>query len=126
MDILSIIGAFIIIVALLSYGIGSISVIRFKQLTRSVLLFITLGLLLDVIAFSFMIAGSENSPFSLHGIIGYIAFLAMLVNVVILWKEYRVNGLDSIIPKNTVRYTKFAYLLWLIIYFAGSVMILWK
>lgn len=126
MDILSIIGSFVIIFSLLSYGIGSISVIRFKQLTRAVLFFLTLGLILDVVAFSFMIAGSENSPFSRHGIIGYIAFLAMFVNVVILWKEYRVNGLDSIIPKNVVRYTKIAYLLWLIIYFAGSAMILWE
>ena len=125
MNILSVIGSFIITFALLSYGIGSISVMRFKLLTRWVILFLTLGLFLDIVAIGFMIAGSHNSPFSLHGIIGYIALLAMLINVILIWREYRLKGIDSQISFKIVRYTKFAYLWWLIIYFAGSVMILW-
>ena len=125
MNILSVIGSFIITFALLSYGIGFISVLRFKLLTTWVIIFLTLGLILDIVAVCFMIAGSDNSPFSLHGIIGYIALLIMLVNVILIWKEYQLKGLDSQISLKIVRYTKFAYLWWLIIYFAGSMMILW-
>jgi len=125
MNILSVIGSFIITFSLLSYGIGVISVMRFGFVTRSVLLFLTIGLILDIIAIWFMIAGSENSPFNLHGILGYTALLTMFVNVILLWKEFRAKGLNAGISLKIVRYTKFAYLWWLIIYFLGSVMILW-
>ena len=125
MNIISVIGSFIITFALLSYGIGSISIVRFKLLTRWVILFMTLGLVLDIIAVGFMIAGSDNSPFSLHGFIGYLALLTMFINVILIWREYRRNGLESEISSKIVRYTKIAYLWWLIIYLVGSVMILW-
>ncbi len=125
MNILSIIGAFIITFALLSYGIGSISVMRFKIITRWVLIYISLGLLLDITAVGFMIAGSDNSPFNLHGIIGYTAILCMLVNVILLWKEFKEKGINSKISRNVIRYTKYAYLWWLIVYFTGSLLVIW-
>jgi len=125
MNIISVIGSFIITFALLSYGIGSISIVRFKLLTKWVILFMTLGLVLDIIAVGFMIAGSDNSLFSFHGFIGYLALLAMFINVILIWREYRRNGLESEISSKIVRYTKIAYLWWLIIYLVGSVMILW-
>ena len=125
MSVLSIIGACIITFALLSYGIGSISLIRFKLITPWVLIFLSLGLILDIAAVSFMIAGSDNSPFNFHGFVGYTAMLSMLINVLLVWKEFKVNGINSKVSFNVIRYTKFAYLWWLIVYFAGSLMIIW-
>jgi len=125
MSNLSIIGAFIITFSLLAYGIGCISVIRFKLLSPWVLLFLTLGLLLDIVAVSFMITGSNNSPFNLHGLLGYSGILLMLINVIFIWKEYRVKGINSKLSKNIVRYTKYAYLWWLIVYFTGSLLVIW-
>ncbi len=125
MNILSIIGACVITFTLLSYGIGSISIIRFRLITRSVLIFLTLGLIFDIVAVSLMIAGSDNSPFNLHGIIGYTAILSMLINLILVWKEFKAKGINSKISSNVVQYTKYAYLWWLIVYFAGSLLIIW-
>lgn len=125
MNILSIVGAFIITFALLSYGTACISIIRFKLMTPLVIIFLTLGLILDITAVGFMMAGSENSPFGLHGILGFTAILSMLINVVIIWKAYLKNGINVRIPKKIVTYSKFAYLWWLIAYFTGSLLVIW-
>lgn len=125
MNILSIIGAFIITFALLSYGIGCISVIRFKLLSTWVLTFLTLGLILDIGAVGFMIAGSGDTPFNLHGLLGYSGILVMLINVILIWKVYLANGIDSKMSVKIVRYTKYAYLWWLIVYFTGSLLVIW-
>lgn len=122
MNILSVIGSFIMIFALLSYGIGAISIVRFRFLSRWVLFFLTLGLILDLVAVGFMIAGSNNSPFNPHGVIGYTAILGMSVNVVLLWKEYRIKGIGSLISRKIILFSKYAYLWWLIVYIAGSIM----
>ncbi len=125
MNVLSIVGAFIITFALLSYGIGSISIMRFKLMTPGVLFFLTLGLILDIAAVSFMIAGSDNSPFNIHGILGYSAVLLMLINVILVWKEYLGKGKNARISKFLVKYTRYAYFWWLIVYFTGSLLVIW-
>ncbi len=125
MTLLSVIGSFIITFSLLSYGIGAISVVRFRFLSKWVLIFLSSGLLLDLIAIGFMMLGSNNSPFRLHGILGFSALLAMLLNVIIMWREFWTKGMNSKIPRKVVGYTKYAYLWWLIIYFAASIMVLW-
>lgn len=126
MSILSIIGAFIITLALLSYGVGSISVQRFKMVTPGVLIFISLGVLLDLIAVTFMILGSKNSPFSLHGILGYSAILTMLTDLILILYTYRKNGWDSVISKPVLLYSRFAYAWWVIAYITGSLLVIWK
>lgn len=126
MNILSIIGAFIITLAFLSYGIGSISVQRFKVITSGVLIFITLGVVLDIIAVIFMIFGSRNTPFSLHGLLGYSAMLTMVIDLFFIWRTYNRNGWDSVISKPLLTYSKIAYGWWVIAYITGSVLIIWR
>lgn len=126
MSILSIIGAIIITLALLSYGIGNISVQRFKVVTPGVLIFISLGVLLDLIAVTFMILGSKKSPFSLHGILGYSAILTMLTDFILIWRTYLQNGWDSAISKPVIIYSRFAYAWWVIAYITGSLLVIWK
>lgn len=126
MNILSIIGAFIITIALLLYGIGSIAVQRFRQVTSGVLIFLTLGVLFDFVAVAFMIIGSTKGAFTYHGILGYSATLTMVIDMILVWRGYFKNGLDSMIKKSVILYSKFAYGWWLIAYITGSIIIIWQ
>ncbi len=126
MNPLSLIGAFIITLALLSYGVGSISVQRFKIVTPSVLIFLTLGVIFDFTAVAFMIIGSGKTPFSIHGLLGYSAMLTMVLDTFFIWRFYLRNGFDVEISKNIITYAKFAYGWWVIAYLTGSLLVIWK
>lgn len=125
MNFLAVIGAFIITLSLLSYGIGSIAAIRFKIVTTGVLVFLTLGVLLDFVAVIMMIIHSEKSVFSPHGILGYSAMLTMIINLVLVWRCYFKNGIDSGISNPVIVYSKIAYAWWLIAYITGSILVIW-
>ena len=125
MNPLSLIGAFVITLALLSYGIGSISVQHFKLVSRGVLFFLTFGVLLDLTAIGFMISGSDKGVFSLHGILGFTASVTIVVDTALIWRSYLQNGIDSVINKSVLLFSKIAYAWWLIVYFTGSLLIIW-
>lgn len=125
MNPLAIIGAFIITLSLLSYGVGVIAVLRFKIVTLGVLIFLTLGVLLDFVAVTFMIVGTGNLIFSRHGLLGYSAMLTMIINMILIWRVYFKNGLDSIISNSLVLYSKIAYVWWVIAYITGSILVIW-
>ena len=120
------IGAVVVTLALISYSIGVIAEQRKHKIVKTVLVFITTGILLDVIATACMIAGSTNSPFTLHGFLGYSALLGMLIDVVLIWSFYRKNGSDITVPKKLHRYTLFAYIWWVIAYITGSMLVMIK
>lgn len=125
MNPLAIIGAFIVTIAFLSYGIGNIAVHRFKIVTPGVLIFITLGVLMDFVAVTFMIIGSSNGAFTPHGILGYSAMFTMIINMILIWWWYLKNGFDSIINNSIILYSKIAYAWWIIAYIAGSILVIW-
>jgi hypothetical protein len=56
-----------------------------------VLTFLTIGIILDITATCFMIAGSHRIPITFHGILGYSALAAMLIDTVLIWKT-RIRG----------------------------------
>jgi hypothetical protein len=126
MNPLSIAGAFIITIALLFYGVAFIAMQRFKLLTSPVLVFMTLGILFDLTAISFMIVGSDKGIFTPHGILGYSATLTMIIDVYLVWKTYLKNGLDAVFNKSVLLYSKIAYIWWLIAYITGSMLVLWQ
>lgn len=119
-------GAFIVTLALLSYGIGSISIQRFKMISPGVLWFLTLGVVLDITATAFMIVGSKNTPFTLHGFLGYSALIAMLVDTILIWRVYSQHKINAFISKKLHYYSKLAYLYWILAYITGSVLIIWR
>ena len=120
MNTLSIIGATIVTLALISYSIGIITEQVKKKLIPRVLIFITLGVVLDITATVFMILGSKNSPFTPHGFIGYSALLLMLVELVRIWKVYNTSGLNAEVPKGVHLYSRYAYIWWVVAYITGS------
>lgn len=126
MNTISMIGAVVVTLALISYSIGVISEQKKHKLVKSVLLFITVGIVLDITATICMILGSSNSPFTFHGFLGYSALLAMLIDVILIWKFYNKNGSGVEVPKQLHRYTLFAYLWWVIAYITGSMLVMIK
>ena len=126
MSSLAIAGAFLITIALLFYGVAVIAIQRFKIIAPYIIIFISLGLLLELVAVFFMIIGSDEGAFTLHGIAGYLATLTMLINVIVIWYNYLKQGFDTVLKKPVVLYSRYAYIFWLIVYFTGSVIVLWQ
>ncbi len=126
MKIISMIGAVIVTLALISYSIGVITEQRRKRIIKTVLIFITLGIILDITATICMIVGSSNTPFTLHGFLGYSALVAMLIDVVMIWKFYKKNGSNTDVPKSLHRYTLLAYVWWVVAYITGSMIVMMK
>ena len=117
-------GTRIVVLALLFYSIAVLTEQRLRRVTRTVLLFITLGVFFDVLATSFMIAGSPNTPFTLHGVLGYSALLGMLIDAVGLWRHRLTQGEDAPVARGLHLYSRFAYLWWVIAFITGSAMVL--
>jgi len=126
MEIISMIGATVVTLALISYSIGVITEQRKHKVLKRVLVFITLGIILDITATICMILGSTNAPFTLHGFLGYSALLAMLIDAILIWQLYKKSGINIEVPKSLHRYTLFAYLWWVIAYITGSMLVMIK
>lgn len=126
MERISMIGAVIVTLALLSYSIGVITEQRKRRIVKSVLWFITIGIILDVTATICMIIGSSNSPFTLHGFLGYSALLAMLIDVVVIWRFHYQNESKTTVPRQIHIYTLIAYLWWVVAYITGSMLVMMK
>jgi hypothetical protein len=120
MNTLSTIGAGIVTLALISYSIGIITEQVKKTLIPRVLIFITIGVTLDITATVFMILGSRNSPFTVHGFIGYSALLVMIIELTRIWRTYQKKGLNAEIPLSVHLYSRYAYIWWVVAYITGS------
>lgn len=126
MNPISIIGAFIITLSLLAYGMGSISLSRFKSIDSIVLIFLSTGVVFDLAAIVLMVLGAKGTPYTLHGFIGYIAFLIMLSSTIWTWRIYFKKGIDAPASSKHLKFAKFAYLWWVLAYITGSLIVLWR
>jgi hypothetical protein len=119
-------GMSVVIIALIFYTIGLSREIKKRSITKTILIYFSIGLLFDITATTFMIIGSPNSPFSLHGFVGYSALLAMSIEVFILWRIYLKSGTDISIPKPIHQYTIFAYSWWVLAFITGGLIVALK
>jgi uncharacterized repeat protein (TIGR03987 family) len=106
--------------ALVCYSIGVITEQRKAAIIKSVLVFLTLGVVLDITSTILMIVYARNTPLTVHGILGYTALLAMLTDAVLVWRHRRKNG-GGRVPHKLHIYTRIAYGWWVIAYIAGAV-----
>ena len=120
------IGTRIVVLALAAYSIAILTEQKKRAISTVVLAFLTFGIALDITATVFMIIGSPNSPFTMHGFLGYSALLAMLIDFLLLWKLRLSNGKNAIPPKWLHRYSRYAYLWWVIAFFTGGLLVLIK
>jgi hypothetical protein len=97
-----------------------------RHITKKILSFLTIGLVLDITATICMIVGSTNSPFTLHGSLGYSALTLMLIDTILIWRLFRNYGYNFEVPKTLHRYTMISYSWWVIAYITGSLMVMLK
>jgi len=126
MNTLLIIGTRIVILALISYSIAIITEQVKHKISNLVLSFLTAGIILDIAATAFMILGSSNTPFTLHGILGYSSLAAMLFDTFLLWKFRLKNGKEKEVSKGIHLYSRYAFSWWVLAFITGSILVLFK
>jgi len=126
MNSYSITGAGIVIFALLSYSLSIITEQRKKLVTPFVLRFLTIGIVLDITATIFMIIGSSNSAFTLHGILGYSSLAGMLFDTILIWRFHLSSKAGTIVPYKLHVYSRYAYAWWVIAFITGLMLVVFK
>lgn len=116
-------GTTIVNLALISYSIAVITEQRRHRVIPRVRLFLTLGVILDITATVCMIIGSSNSPFTLHGILGYSSLAAMSLDAALLWRHWLRHG-EEVVPRSLHIYSRYAYLWWIAAYITGAALVL--
>ena len=112
--------------ALVAYSVAIFFEQRKHKTTNGVVFFLTLGIILDVAATAFMIKGSSNSPFTLHGFLGYSALLGMLIDFFLIWKYRLTHGKNIDVSKGLHLYSRYAYLWWVVAFVTGSLLVILK
>lgn len=116
-------GTIIVVFALASYSIAIFTEQRKKILRRRILVFLTLGVALDITATIFMILGSSKGIFTLHGIIGYSSLAGMFTDAVMIWRLKMKNGFYCPIPDKIHIYSRYAYIWWVIAFITGGLLV---
>jgi hypothetical protein len=119
-------GTSIVILALTSYSIAIITEQRTKIISRKVLIFLTLGVCLDIVATTFMIIGSSKGGFTLHGLLGYSSLIGMLTDSILIWRSKSKNGINSVVPKNIHVYSRYAYVWWVLAFITGGLLVAFR
>ena len=123
MKTITLIATSIVTLALIFYTIGIISEQVRKLLTKRVLSFVTIGIIFDVTATTLMIIGSANSPFTLHGLLGYSSLTLMMIDVVLLWRLRNQKGYGSV-PHKLHIYSRVSYTWWVLAYITGGLLVM--
>lgn len=123
MNILSKIGATIVIGALASYSVSVITEQRLRRVTSRVLVFLTAGILLDITATVFMILGSSKGAFTLHGLLGYSSLAGMLIDTWLIWRFHLSQPAGTQVPRGIHLFTRGAYLWWLAAFVTGGLLV---
>jgi hypothetical protein len=126
MKTILIVGSTIVTLALISYSIAIVTEQRRARVINRVLTFLTLGVILDITATTCMIIGSENSPFTLHGILGYSSLTGMVIDAVLMWRFRLRHGGEKQVNRGLHLYSRFAYIWWLAAYVTGTLLVVLK
>lgn len=112
--------------ALIFYSIAIITEQFRHSLSGRILGFVSAGLAFDLTSTVLMIIGSENPPFTLHGILGYSSLTGMLVDAFLLWRLRIRRGRGSAVPAALHLYTRVAYIWWIMAYLTGVLIVILK
>ena len=103
----------IIHMALISYGIGVITEQIKHRVTRSILFFLALGLIFDLIATVCMVVGAGRGYLTTHSILGYSCLLTMAVDSALVLR-HRLKCGDQQVPHALHLFSRYAYCWWVI------------
>jgi uncharacterized repeat protein (TIGR03987 family) len=115
-------GTTIVNLALIFYTLGIFTEQKKHRVTRVVMMFLTFGVSFDIVATACMIIGSENSPFTPHGILGYSSLVAMLTDTILAWRHRREHN-DEKVPGWFHIYSRCAYIWWVLAYITGAILV---
>jgi uncharacterized repeat protein (TIGR03987 family) len=116
-------GILIVNLALISYSVAIISEQRKKLVNNTILVFLIIGVIFDITATICMIIGSTHTALSTHGIFGYSALMAMLIDCLLLLRCRLKLGQNTEVKKNLHLYSRFAYTWWIISYITGTIIV---
>ncbi len=120
MNPLLVTGVTVVLFAFASYSTAIVTLARRHMPTPLMRGFLTAGVALDAVSTSFMIAGFRRIPLTFHGVLGYTAFLAMLVDLILVWRFFRAHG-AVLLPARLHRYSFIAYGGWTLAFIAGPI-----
>lgn len=123
MKTLTIIAATIVTLALISYSIGIITEQRKRVIINRVLIFLSIGVFLDITSTIMMIVASENSMFTLHGLLGYSSLALMITDAFFLWRYRLKHGSGKKVSRALHIYSRIAFTWWVIAYITGSLLV---
>ncbi len=123
MKTLTIIAATIVTLALISYSIGIITEQRKRVIINRVLIFLSIGVFLDITSTIMMIVASENSMFTLHGLLGYSSLALMITDAFFLWRYRLKHGSGKKVSGALHIYSRIAFTWWVIAYITGSLLV---
>jgi hypothetical protein len=118
-----IIGTSIVNLALIAYSIFIYNERKYRLVTRKLLTFLTIGVLLDITATTCMIIGSSKSPFTVHGILGYSSLTAIFIDAVLVWRYKMKQGINCAISNAIHAYSLIAYVWWILAYITGAMLV---
>ena len=118
------IGTIIVNIALVSYTIAVFKERKSRSLSKGVMIFLTLGVLLDITATIFMVVGSSKSGFTLHWGIVYSSLTGMLLDTYFSYRKVAKEGLGVKLSNSFVRNTTFVYAYWVAGYTTGGLLVL--
>ncbi len=116
-------GTIIVVFALSSYSIAIFTEQRKKKVVNLVLFFLTLGVLLDITATTFMILGSSKGLLTFHGILGYTSLAGMFTDAVLVWILKIKKGTGALVPKSLHLYSRYAFIWWVIAFITGGLLV---
>jgi len=126
MNSLALTGIIVVQTALISYSIAVITEQRKRRITKGVLIFLTLGVILDITSTTFMILGSSRGPFTLHGILGYSSLAGMFIDSIVVWNFYIRMGKEVRVSRGIHWYSLGAYLWWIAAYITGALLVAFR
>jgi hypothetical protein len=117
-------GMAIVILALTSYSIAIFTAQRLRKATKRVLVFITLGVALDITATACMVIGSDRAwnEITLHAALGYSSLTGMLIDMILIWRHKLSEG-DSPLANWLHQYSRYAYIWWVLAFITGGMLV---
>lgn len=116
-------GVTIVQLALISYAIAIILQSRIKTINKTVLTFLTLGVLLDITSTIFMILGAGKF-ISLHGFIGYSSLIGMVTDTIFSYRHVNKHGLNAPLSAQFLRGSIIAFAYWILAYITGAAIVM--
>lgn len=117
------IGIGIMVFALLFFSMGIIPAQFKRKISNCMLFYISLALILNIVASIFLFAGSEREWFSTHGALGYIALLVLMIVCLKIWNIRIKIGGQAEINEAVNLFLRFSYVWWLFTFFTGVVQV---